>query len=235
MPATSVRRARSDAWGTRVDAQGRGVRRIAMVVYGDVSYDSRVQREATTLVQAGHGVTIFCLAGSPATMRSVDARVEVRPVGFGGDTACPTARRPFSRAHQSGGPLGRARWLATYVRNLVSWSRSIRRLASGYDTWHVHDFTGLVAAWIAEGPVRVRARVLTSTTCSSKPAPAPVCRGRSGGWRPTRAAARGPRCARRDGQRRACRPVPNARSGGAPAGRAQLRSVDGQPQTRHRR
>ena len=131
-----------------------GVRRIAMVVYGDVSYDSRVQREATTLVQAGHGVTIFCLAGSPATMRSVDARVEVRPVGFGGRHGLPHGPSPFLEPTGSGGPLGRARWLATYVRNLVSWSRSIRRLASGYDTWHVHDFTGLVAAWIAR-PVRV--------------------------------------------------------------------------------
>ena len=34
---------------------------IAMALYGDLSYDSRVQREATTLHAAGYEVTIVCL------------------------------------------------------------------------------------------------------------------------------------------------------------------------------
>ena len=32
-----------------------------MALYGDLSYDSRVQREATTLHAAGYGVTVACL------------------------------------------------------------------------------------------------------------------------------------------------------------------------------
>ena len=129
-------------------------RRIAMVVYGDVSYDSRVQREATSLVQAGHAVTIFCLDGSPDTMRMVDTRVEVRRVRVRGRRGLPHGPSPFLQSTGLGRPLARARWLAAYVGNLLSWGRAVGRLASGYDTWHVHDFTALVVAWIAR-PARV--------------------------------------------------------------------------------
>ena len=38
--------------------------RIAMALYADVSHDSRVLREATTLADAGHDVTIVCIAGA---------------------------------------------------------------------------------------------------------------------------------------------------------------------------
>ncbi len=125
-------------------------RRVAMVVYGDVSYDSRVQREANSLAEAGHAVTIFCLDGSPDTMRMVDPRVEVRAVGVRGRRGLPHAPSPFLQSTgRLARPLARARWLGAYVRNLVSWGRAVGRAASGYDTWHVHDFTGLVVAWIA--------------------------------------------------------------------------------------
>ena len=33
-----------------------------MAVYGDISHDSRVQREAAALSDAGHAVTVYCLA-----------------------------------------------------------------------------------------------------------------------------------------------------------------------------
>jgi glycosyltransferase involved in cell wall biosynthesis len=132
-----------------------GARRVAMVIYGDVSYDSRVQKEANSLVQAGHEVTIFCLDGSPETMRMVDPRVEVRRVPVRGRRGLPHAPSPFLQSTgRLARPVARVRWLGVYVRNLVSWGRAVRRLASGYDTWHVHDFTGLVAAWIAR-PVQV--------------------------------------------------------------------------------
>jgi glycosyltransferase involved in cell wall biosynthesis len=121
-----------------------------MVIYGDVSYDSRVQREATSLVQAGHQVTIFCLDGSPDTMRMVDPRVEVRPVPVRGRRGLPHTPSPFLQsAGRLARPLARVQWLVAYVRNLASWGRAVGRAASGYDTWHVHDFTGLLAAWIA--------------------------------------------------------------------------------------
>ena len=38
--------------------------RIAMALYADVSHDSRVLREATTLADAGHDVTIVCIDGA---------------------------------------------------------------------------------------------------------------------------------------------------------------------------
>ena len=36
---------------------------IGMALYGDLTYDSRVRREAATLAQAGYDVTIACLWG----------------------------------------------------------------------------------------------------------------------------------------------------------------------------
>ena len=38
--------------------------RVAMALYGDITYDSRVLREAETLARAGHDVTIHSLSGS---------------------------------------------------------------------------------------------------------------------------------------------------------------------------
>jgi hypothetical protein len=46
--------------------------RVAMVLHGDITFDSRVQREANPLVGAGHSVTLFCLAGSHETARMLD-------------------------------------------------------------------------------------------------------------------------------------------------------------------
>ena len=54
-----------------------GELRVAMVVYGDIALDSRVQREANSLAQAGHAVTIFCLSGSHADAPMLDRRVDV--------------------------------------------------------------------------------------------------------------------------------------------------------------
>ena len=51
--------------------------RVAMVVYGDISFDSRVQREANSLARAGHSVTIFCLEGSHLTAPMLDLGVDV--------------------------------------------------------------------------------------------------------------------------------------------------------------
>ena len=54
-----------------------------MALYGDLTFDSRVQREARTLAEAGYDVVIFCLAwrGS-ATELPHNARVViVRPSG----------------------------------------------------------------------------------------------------------------------------------------------------------
>ena len=41
--------------------------KIAMVAYGDISHDSRIQREANSLAEAGYDVAVFALAGSRGT------------------------------------------------------------------------------------------------------------------------------------------------------------------------
>src|SRR5215210_3826764 len=61
--------------------------RVAMAMYGDVSFDSRVLREAETLADAGHLVTIYCIAGaapSGAPFRVANVappRASIRPDG----------------------------------------------------------------------------------------------------------------------------------------------------------
>jgi glycosyltransferase involved in cell wall biosynthesis len=125
------------------------VRRVAMLVFGDVSFDSRVQREANSLVQAGHEVTIFCVEASPETMRMTDARVNVRAVAVPGRRGKPRGTSPFLGSSGLARYAARAQWLARYVRDLASWARAVKPLAAGYDTWHAHDFTGIVAASIA--------------------------------------------------------------------------------------
>ena len=52
----------------------RGGLRIAMVLYGDLTFDSRVQREANSLAGDGHSVTIFCLGGASSTASILDPR-----------------------------------------------------------------------------------------------------------------------------------------------------------------
>lgn len=122
--------------------------RVAMVVYGDIRHDSRVQREASSLAEVGHDVTIFCLAGSREQMPQLDDRVTISaqapaPGGIG-----PGSPSPFRRSlkRSTGGRLiSRTSWLAGYAWNLRSWGRSIVADASQFEVWHAHDFTGLVA------------------------------------------------------------------------------------------
>ncbi len=43
-------------------------------------------------------------------------------------------------------------WLSGYTRNLRAWGRTITSSAAGIDTWHAHDFAGLVAVGGSIGP-----------------------------------------------------------------------------------
>ena len=88
--------------------------RIAMVLHGDITFDSRVQREANSLVQAGHSVTLFCLEGSHVTAPMLDPRVDPA-TGRGGWPTREAARtKPIPRpiwSTTSCGATGLARFL----------------------------------------------------------------------------------------------------------------------------
>ena len=129
-----------------------GVLRVAMVAYGDVTFDSRVQREANSLVRAGHSVTLFCLEGSHATAPMLDPRVNLELVMVGGRPGLPHAPSPFlgkSGVRRFAARLG---WLGAYLRNLRTWGHAIARTSTAFQVWHAHDFTGLVAGSVARSP-----------------------------------------------------------------------------------
>ena len=115
-----------------------------MALYGDVTYDSRVMREAETLCTAGHTVTIYCLAGSPA----VGAPFSVVACVPKGSSVLPDGSSPFHRASNSSAAArlaARVRWLLGYARTLRTWGRWAVGAAGDVDVWHAHDLTALMA------------------------------------------------------------------------------------------
>ena len=96
-------------------------RRVGMALYDDPSYDSRVQREATTLHAAGYEVTVACLAVSDPRALDVPAGVTIVPHRPAASEILPGARSPFhaadpgrTRPHRG----GKVSWLTGYVRNV---------------------------------------------------------------------------------------------------------------------
>jgi glycosyltransferase involved in cell wall biosynthesis len=120
--------------------------RVGMALYGDLTYDSRVRKEARTLADAGYDVTIVCLedrsarADLPTNVRVVVHR-SPRPSVTRGST------NPFFRARQGRVAALRARgeWLVAFVRDLRSWGRAAIEAGGPIDIWHAHDLTGLAA------------------------------------------------------------------------------------------
>jgi glycosyltransferase involved in cell wall biosynthesis len=118
--------------------------RIAMALYGEMTYDSRVIREAETLSEAGHEVTIYCFGGEPsggAPFRVVSCLPDVISVQ-------PDGRSPFLQGSSSS-PFSRVwrriRWVIGYARALRAFGRLAVRSAGAVDVWHAHDLTGLLA------------------------------------------------------------------------------------------
>jgi glycosyltransferase involved in cell wall biosynthesis len=118
---------------------------VGMALYGDLTFDSRVRREASALAEAGYDVSIACLAGSasstdlPAGIRVV----ECRPPG----SVVPGTPSPFTQVG-----LGRRSviankvgWLRGYVGNVRAWGRQAVEACGPVDIWHAHDLTGLAA------------------------------------------------------------------------------------------
>jgi glycosyltransferase involved in cell wall biosynthesis len=134
--------------------------RIGMVVYGDISHDSRVQREANSLAGAGHHVTLFVLAGSREQIPTLDRRIEVIVRGPTKGAILPGSPSPFRsswRGSRLSRTIDRVRWVVGYARNLRAWGRSLTAGQPGMDVWHAHDFAGLVAisGSIGKGPAIV--------------------------------------------------------------------------------
>lgn len=129
--------------------------RIAMVAYADISYDSRVQREAASLAEAGHRVTLFCLPGSREPMAWLDPRVAVVMRRAMATDVVPRSPSPF-RSAVPGSPLRqvreRAAWVWNYARNVRSWGAAVIGEGGPFDIWHAHDFAGLVAIGGRGGP-----------------------------------------------------------------------------------
>ena len=126
-----------------------------MALYGTVTHDSRVLREAETLSRAGHTVTIFCLSGTPpegAPFRTV-ARAPSR------SSVLPDGSSPFLAERESSlwvRLAGRIRWVVGYSLNIRAWGRWAVATAGDVDVWHAHDFTGLMAVgWAVRAPCRI--------------------------------------------------------------------------------
>ena len=126
-----------------------------MALYGTVTHDSRVLREAETLSRAGHTVTIFCLPGTPpegAPFRTV-ARAPSR------SSVLPDGSSPFLAERESSlwvRLAGRIRWVVGYSLNIRAWGRWAVATAGDVDVWHAHDFTGLMAVgWAVRAPCRI--------------------------------------------------------------------------------
>ena len=115
-----------------------------MALYGDLTHDSRVIREADTLATAGYAVTVYCLAGSPPP----GARFEVVALRPRHASVLPDGSSPFLRPSH-GSALARlwARisWTSGYARTVRAWGRAIVEAAGDVHVWHVHDLTGLLA------------------------------------------------------------------------------------------
>jgi glycosyltransferase involved in cell wall biosynthesis len=120
--------------------------RVGMALYGDLTYDSRVRREAMTLTRAGFDVVIACLAGE-GSREDLPQSVMVLIRRPAASLVLPGVPSPFigPRRGRLISLADRVRWLSGYVRNLRSWGRAVVAATGPVDIWHLHDLTGLTA------------------------------------------------------------------------------------------
>jgi glycosyltransferase involved in cell wall biosynthesis len=120
--------------------------RVGMALYGDLTFDSRVRKEARSLAEAGYDVTIVCLA-SEGARTDLPANVTVLARLPPGAMVVPGSSNPFFTGREGRIDTIRRRiiWLVTYVRGLRKWGRLAVEAAGPVDVWHAHDLTGLAA------------------------------------------------------------------------------------------
>jgi glycosyltransferase involved in cell wall biosynthesis len=131
----------SDSHTTKI-ASGK---RIGMVLYGDLTYDSRVRREAATLARSGYEVRLACLGGATSAP-DLPPGVTVLPV-------VPPSRfmLPGDHAAFDGGSSiivragRRISWLKAYATSLRAWGGMAIAACGAVDIWYLHDMTALVA------------------------------------------------------------------------------------------
>lgn len=123
-----------------------------MLLYGDVDLDSRVRREAETLVGHGHEVSIATFAAERRKPYRLDGALVV-PLHPARRGLIPGDESPF-RSAESANRVGRAfargRWVAGYAGTFAYWARAALHRLAPADVWHGHDLLGLLAAWSLE-------------------------------------------------------------------------------------
>ena len=117
-----------------------------MALFGDLTYDSRVRREAAVLAQAGYDIRLVCLEDGGQTT-DLPGGVDVlqrRPTATG---ALPGISNPYhgQPGNRAWRVVRRLRWPLDYARNLRSWGALAVEAAGPVDAWHVHDLPGLLA------------------------------------------------------------------------------------------
>lgn len=120
--------------------------RIGMALFGDLTFDSRVRREAATLALAGYEIRLVCLEGA-GSAPDLPTGVEVLQRRPTATRALPGIANPYlSRAGYRALRLARRLWWPVdYARNLRAWGALAIEAAGPVDAWHLHDFPGLMA------------------------------------------------------------------------------------------
>ena len=129
-----------------------------MASYADPTHDGRVQREAVSLAAEGLDVTILALEGADMRGMPVLPGVDVRTWRPTASRVLPGTKSPFHPADPGTLPGvrgGRLAWFLGYGANLRAWGRWAIRTAGDADAWHAHDFTAILALWLAGRPGRV--------------------------------------------------------------------------------
>ena len=122
-------------------------RTVGMALYGDLTYDSRVRREAATLARAGYEVSLACLGAEGGQRDDLPADVKVLVLEPTATSVLPGSEIPFSggRSGRLVTILGRVKWGWAYARNVRAWGRSVVAALGPQDVWHLHDLTALAA------------------------------------------------------------------------------------------
>lgn len=122
---------------------------VTMLLYGDADLDSRVRREATSLLHSGHRISIATLATDRRRPYQLDGItvIPVRPARRG---LMPGDDSPFrggpSQASGFARKIAGARWAAGYAYTFANWGRAAVQRLPPADVWHGHDLLGLFAA-----------------------------------------------------------------------------------------